>query len=653
MSLILSKSFRDFGAWRAAVARRIDAHRSWLGTNGLADAEVDLRLADILERVKDDRLTIAFVAEFSRGKSELINAIFFADYGRRLLPSSTGRTTMCPTELLWDPQRPPQLMLLPIETRALGGTTSEYKRSPEAWTTLALDVTSADALAAAFQRVRDTRLVSIEDAKRFGLFLGAAGPAGVPRADGLVEIPAWRHAIVNFPHPLLAQGLVILDTPGLNAIGTEPELTLNLLPNADAVLFILAMDTGVSQSDLTVWQDFIRPLGGQDRVHYAVLNKIDGLWDGIRSEVEIDTETDQQVNYCSRLLQLPPSQIFPVSAQRALVAKISADTRLLDRSRLPLLEHAVSTQLIPNRRRIIRASTRHDLGVLIDRTRNLLEARAAPLREQLDELRALKGRNLDVVTQMLRKVSAEKGEFERSLGSFQNLRREFSERSNALFELLGMEALNEEAKQTLVQVRRSRFTPGVRAAMGAYFDNCRSRLEGAARRSADIHRMMTQTYEQFSTEHRLRLAAPPPFSLARYQKEFERLERLYQKHFDTLFAMLTTEALTLLQKFFETIATQVRQVFVYANRETEAWLRAMMTPLDGQIRERQAQLRRRLDSIKRIHDSTQTLDDRIEELEHILSQVLAQAGELDAMAYDLEQTLAAGTGDDTSLPAAA
>jgi hypothetical protein len=39
---------------------------------------------------------------------------------------------------------------------------------------------------------------------------------------------------------------VILDTPGLNAIGTEPELTLNLIPNAHAVLFILAAETGVT-----------------------------------------------------------------------------------------------------------------------------------------------------------------------------------------------------------------------------------------------------------------------------------------------------------------------------------------------------------------------------------------------------------------------
>ncbi len=74
-----------------------------------------------------------------------------------------------------------------------------------------------------------------------------------PTAATDVDVPCWRHAIINFPHPLLQQGLVVLDTPGLNAIGTEPELTLSLLPSAHAVLFVLAADTGVTKTDLEVW----------------------------------------------------------------------------------------------------------------------------------------------------------------------------------------------------------------------------------------------------------------------------------------------------------------------------------------------------------------------------------------------------------------
>jgi predicted GTPase len=74
----------------------------WLVENELTDAQTDRRIAQLLEKLREDRLHVAFVAEFSRGKSELINAIFFAGYGNRILPSTAGRTTMCPTELMFD-----------------------------------------------------------------------------------------------------------------------------------------------------------------------------------------------------------------------------------------------------------------------------------------------------------------------------------------------------------------------------------------------------------------------------------------------------------------------------------------------------------------------------------------------------------------------
>src|SRR4030095_4789238 len=86
--------------------------------------------------------------------------------------------------------------------------------------------------------------------------------------EGAVDIPCWRHAIISFPHPLLQQGLVVLDTPGLNAIGTEPELTLNQLPNAHAVLFLLAADAGVTKTDLDVWNKYLTAgVGGEKEQH--------------------------------------------------------------------------------------------------------------------------------------------------------------------------------------------------------------------------------------------------------------------------------------------------------------------------------------------------------------------------------------------------
>src|SRR5262245_65533725 len=166
----LVQRFQGYSAWRSIVASRIAAYRRWLKENELADAQTELRIGQLLERLGEDKLTIAFVAELSRGKSELINAIFFADYGRRLLPSSTGRTTMCPTELQWDAAVAPSIQLLPIETRATHATTSEFKRFPDEWHVIPLDVGDAQALVEAFQQVRETNRVPIEEAKHYGWF---------------------------------------------------------------------------------------------------------------------------------------------------------------------------------------------------------------------------------------------------------------------------------------------------------------------------------------------------------------------------------------------------------------------------------------------------------------------------------------------------
>ena len=149
---------------------------------------------------------VAFVAEFSRGKSELINAIFFADFGERLLPSAAGRTTMCPTELLHDPSLPPSIRLLPIDTRARDATVAEFKSYPDEWVTLRLDLSSAERMSEALSRVSQVKRVPVELARSYGFPDDDEGRGAAAGPVVEVEIPCWRHAIINFPHPLLEAG---------------------------------------------------------------------------------------------------------------------------------------------------------------------------------------------------------------------------------------------------------------------------------------------------------------------------------------------------------------------------------------------------------------------------------------------------------------
>jgi len=372
----LANQFAAYTEWRKALVDTICDYHSWLNEQELNDVQIDQRIEQLLERLHEDKLHVAFVAEFSRGKSELINAIFFADYGKRLLPSSAGRTTMCPTELMYDSDKPSSLQLLPIETRASDATTTEYKRYPDEWRVFEFDVESSESMVKAFNEVSQTKRVSVQDAERYGLYdPNNADDVMTLNPDGTVDIPCWRYAVINFPHPLLEQGLVILDTPGLNAIGTEPELTLNMLPNAHAVLFILGADTGVTKSESDVWRKYISGARWKQKGRLAVLNKIDGLWDEMKDEDQINKEIIKQVNTSATLLGLNANQIFPISAQKGLLAKVNDDAALLVKSRLPELEKALSNELIDSKKEIVRDNTQGEISDLINNTLLVLEAR--------------------------------------------------------------------------------------------------------------------------------------------------------------------------------------------------------------------------------------------------------------------------------------
>ena len=643
--MTLSQQFVAYSEWRSHLSNGLSAYRKWLSENELSDAQTDLRMGQLLEKLHEDRLHVAFVAEFSRGKTELINAIFFADYGSRMLPSTAGRTTMCPTELMYDPAKPPSIELLPIQTRETNASISEYKHLPKKWATVPLDVESAESMQEALRSVSEIDRVTPEVAEKYGFFAGDKESSVVRVGeDGMVEIPRWRHAIINFPHPLLKQGLVILDTPGLNAIGTEPELTLSLLPNAHAVLFVLAADTGVTQSDLAVWNEHIGTPGRRKRGRLVVLNKIDSMWDELKLEDEVNAEITKQTNSCAWTLELPSSQVFPISAQKGLVAKITNDAALLKRSRLPELELALSQELIPAKQEIVHGNTDSEFSDINMRMRGLLESRLAGLREQLGELNELRGKNKGVVEYMIGKVRVEKEEFEVGLQRYYAVRSVFSQLSNELFALLGLDSLKMLTDSTRETMRKAKFSTKISEAMKNMFVVTRTNLIKSDDQITEIINMMAAVYKKFSVEHGLKLSTPTTFSMTRYLKDLDRLEYWCDTHLNTMLQLLLQGQGKVTQKFFDEVAHQVRRSFERANRDSESWLKAVMSPMDTQVREHQAQLKRRLESIKRIHEATDTLEDRIGELAHAEGDLLSQIVSLETLSSNVQNILAQTVG---------
>src|SRR6266404_6040106 len=343
----LEKEVAHYQNWRDQMSAGIESYKSWLDTNGYADIQQSLRIYDLIESLHNDRITLAFLAEFSRGKTELINAMFFSDFKQRLLPSNVGRTTMCPTEIFHDAAEEPYLRLLPIETRKRQESVSALKSQPVEWIKIRLNMESRAEMVQAMQNLVEVKTVSIEEAKSLGLWdqINLTMKTVVIKDGDCVQIPAWRHALINYPHPLLKCGLVVLDTPGLNALGTEPELTLSMIPNAHAVLFLLAMDTGVTKSDLDVWQKYVQSYVTR---RIAVLNKIDLMWDDLKSDEQIEVGIERQLDETAKILELPRDHVIALSAQKGLIARIRGDEELLRRSRIGDLERLLAEETIPS-----------------------------------------------------------------------------------------------------------------------------------------------------------------------------------------------------------------------------------------------------------------------------------------------------------------
>jgi Dynamin family len=609
------EQFDSHGVWRRDFAARLKQLADWLSHHELMDASIAERMQQLEAQVRSDKVMVAFVAEFSRGKSELINAIFFATYGRRIMPASAGRTTMCPTELGWDNDVPPCLRLLPIETRLHAQSLMEWRHAPEKWLRIDLDVNDPEQLSTAFEKVSEVVKVSKDEARSLGFWHDEA-PDDNPRQDaqGLVEVPRWRHALINIAHPLLRQGLVILDTPGLNAIGAEPELTVSLIPQAHAVVFILAADTGVTKSDMSIWNEHLITEDTDYASRLVVLNKIDTLWDALSTPEQIRNAIERQRRSSADILGLPANQVIPVSAQKGLVAKVMADDALLRASQLPQLEQALSEGMMGQRKKILQSAVASGIGDLRSEVSRVIGIRRRDLHEQMMELRGLRGKNANVIKHMRSRIETEQAEFDASGQRIHAVRSVHLKLLREVFTALGTSTLRAELRQLNDALRQPGIKLGARKAYTETFNRLRDIFSHTKTLNGEIHNMLATSFKQLNTEFGFSLLTPREPELARYQNDLEAVERSHAQYLG-LGNILRLAQPEFADRLVRALATRLRVVFESALGEVELWNKSAASQLDAQLRERRKNFAKRLEAIERIQNAAVTLDERIMELD--------------------------------------
>lgn len=611
-----NEQFDQHGAWKRSFAQQLKQLADWMGAHELMDSSIEERLKRLEEQIRSDKVMVAFVAEFSRGKSELINAIFFADYGRRIMPASAGRTTMCPTELSYEDGSAPCLRLLPIETRLQPQGLAEWRLKQHQWNEIALDIDDAQQMAEALAKVSEVRRVSIDEARALGFWHDDA-PDDNPMVDagGMVDVPMWRHALINVPHPLLKQGLVILDTPGLNAVGAEPELTINLIPQAHAVVFILGADTGVTRSDLSIWREHLGAASENNETRLVVLNKIDTLWDSLNSPTQVQEQLDQQCRNSADMLGVSLSQVVPVSAQKGLVAKINCDDVLLEASGLPHLEEALGEGILGRRQAILRGVVANGVAGLHAETTRVLNIRRRDLDDQMSELNSLRGKNSTVIQAMRGRIELEQRDFDSSTAKVLALRAVHLKMMRDVFHRLGSRALKAEMQPLAEALQNGGVIKlGLRKVYADTFARVRALLQAAQASGTEIRDMLGGTYKQLNAEFGFSLQAPKAPEFESYVADVTEIERRHEQYIGMGNTLRLAQP-EFAQRLQRGLTLRLRAVLDSASNELELWSKSATAQLDAQLRERKRSFSRRIEAVDRIQSAANGLVERIAEIE--------------------------------------
>ncbi|UDL04643.1 dynamin family protein [Marinobacter sp. CA1] len=601
----LSQQVEAYHSWKKELIRQISRYRLWLQDNDLFSDDISSRIRHGLELLIEDELTIAFVGEYSRGKTELINALFFSSYGQRMLPSQAGRTTMCPTELFFDRnQNENYLLLLPIETRRQDISLQQLRKQPQDWVRHELDENNPEVMREVLGEVARTKSVTPLEARELGF---EESMLETDREQpGKVLIPAWRNAQISIRHPLFERGLRILDTPGLNALGSEPELTISLLPKAHAVIFLLSADTGVTASDMAIWKEHIDTEHADHRAgRFAVLNKVDVLWDDLQGEAHTRDAIQRVQQYTADHLGIRQTDVIPVSAKQGLLARVRNDEAKFQRSNLPCLEQLIIDRILMHKEQLITQSLINDLLGMLQNSQAAIMGRLEVLEEEYD---ACSDTNVD--RDALRKLADRSQRdydfYYKKLITLRSSRRLMQSQGTALSQLVSEERFEAHVTKTRDILTTSWTTAGLTRGMDHFFELLESDLNNLLSEGQLAEKMVSAIYRRYNEDTRARHLEPIPLRAGRHVIAVRELRKKANR-FRLNPRNLLTEQNLLIRRFFNVLVSEARTLHARVRKDVDRWPSEALLPIMQYSMEQKQllehQVRRLRDMVRNERDS--------------------------------------------------
>ncbi len=700
----LSERLASLQSWRYGLDTQITRITHALSEAGFLPADTAQQLASIQARVANERVSIGFVAEYTRGKSELINALFFGDLGRRLLPSGVGRTTRCVTELRFDRNVKTGLRLLPIETRESSLKFSELFDDESQWRTVLFDADNEDSMGRALAALSETKRISIADAVAWGLHGEALGMleeqsrqtlntkavvaktveisksiadknAAVKNAidnkspdaesisvnattmtSAFIDVPRWRYAVINFPHPLLDAGLVIIDTPGLAAFSTEPEAARERLLHADAMLFVLDINCGVQKPDLVLWRDHLgghlgktgsNQLGARntiidnkfdleaetlDQARLVILNKIDELTlpdsptmpttnkhpDKLNDSRDLLREMDRRVRETADLLRVDPMTVIPVSARLGLAGAFESDTDKTLKSRLYQLTRSLAEQLPQTRQEAQSKAMTRTLSGLIEAAQGELDQQRYMALTGLSNLGVVRQKNKKMMSNIVDQTHAKQVRLESTFKELRGIKGVHSKLAEELAVVVDVDSATKDIQRAKAAIAASNTATTVTQNCNRYFAVTEEKLDAIELKVTEIRTLFStiggKMRKEFGLDDIDQFDAHP-FATHRFQIELDKAREKATAEFAKSSNLLVRRGAALADQFEDVVADRVLNIFKIAQRESATWMRGLYNSLERPLGELKTQMEQRSSSVDKVKVAELDLAERIAELQ--------------------------------------
>jgi GTP-binding protein EngB required for normal cell division len=315
-----------------ALADELQHAQSVLTTYFSEQSSLARQVACLRSRLNQQRLQLAVLGQFKRGKSTFINALL----GAPILPTGVVPLTAVAIFIEWGCE--PVARVLFNDNRV-----PETYRSDDA------------------HSVRDflSRFVSEEQNPKNRLDV--------------------RRVELSYPAPILEDGTVLIDTPGVGStFQHNTDAAIEVLPECDAALFILSADPPITEAEL----HYLERLKTASMRLFFVLNKADYLKG---DEQQIAIEFLRKV-LLERSLSDCGAPIFPISARNGLAAKQQGDRAELDRSGIAIIENHLLHYLAAERLEVLQHAIRRKIIGILSQARTDAELQMQTLRIPIEDL---------------------------------------------------------------------------------------------------------------------------------------------------------------------------------------------------------------------------------------------------------------------------